>query len=469
MSDRVTNAEVEGVLSSIRRLVSGDNRAPRADVPNDIEKGDDQDRLVLTPALRVSDASDAEMRAGDAIEEEPLVDEAEGDEPPDASLLSSLISDEEPLDLYAQPQTRPEVDAWDDFDADEEALIAAAAEEGDVDPEHPALRINRGALRAAPEAEPLEEEVSEPAEAFADDDFGESTARVEEDVTPAADPPLDLEAASPEPVPAGEETAKTDAKAAVLSAKIAALETAIGKISETWEPDEVGESDYAGTNAQSIDWEETEASETFQKPLLAPVQRRRTVPLKQVADHGDDADPSPKIQAFTSQRKSQPKVLDQSDLAGEDASQEALQIPVEIEPPLGGTAFDETGALEEKEPPQALHPVTRTQTRTEEPADDVLSALPEVSVEEVSTAELPTVNWPEPVSAVTLFDEPAEGQNDASAVQEAPLLDETALREIVSEIVRSDLQGALGERITRNVRKLVRREINRALAAQELD
>lgn len=49
------------------------------------------------------------------------------------------------------------------------------------------------------------------------------------------------------------------------------------------------------------------------------------------------------------------------------------------------------------------------------------------------------------------------------------LLDEEALRDLVAEIVRSELQGALGERITRNVRKLVRREIHRALVARDLD
>ncbi len=47
-------------------------------------------------------------------------------------------------------------------------------------------------------------------------------------------------------------------------------------------------------------------------------------------------------------------------------------------------------------------------------------------------------------------------------------LDEDALRDLVADIVRQELQGALGERITRNVRKLVRREIHRALTNQEL-
>ena len=49
------------------------------------------------------------------------------------------------------------------------------------------------------------------------------------------------------------------------------------------------------------------------------------------------------------------------------------------------------------------------------------------------------------------------------------VLDEDALRDMVSEIVRQELQGALGERITRNVRKLVRREIHRALNSHDLD
>ena len=51
----------------------------------------------------------------------------------------------------------------------------------------------------------------------------------------------------------------------------------------------------------------------------------------------------------------------------------------------------------------------------------------------------------------------------------ASVVDEEALRDMVSEIVRQELRGPLGERITRNVRKLVRREIYRALAANELD
>jgi len=65
---------------------------------------------------------------------------------------------------------------------------------------------------------------------------------------------------------------------------------------------------------------------------------------------------------------------------------------------------------------------------------------------------------------------PAERADSASAEADAAsvTMNEDELRELVAEIVRQELQGALGERITRNIRKLVRREINRALAAQDL-
>lgn len=53
--------------------------------------------------------------------------------------------------------------------------------------------------------------------------------------------------------------------------------------------------------------------------------------------------------------------------------------------------------------------------------------------------------------------------------QSVPALDEQKLREIVREIIREELASTLGERITRNVRKLVRVEINRALTSREFE
>ncbi|TAG26869.1 MAG: hypothetical protein EAZ40_04275, partial [Rhodobacterales bacterium] len=61
-----------------------------------------------------------------------------------------------------------------------------------------------------------------------------------------------------------------------------------------------------------------------------------------------------------------------------------------------------------------------------------------------------------------------EGLTDADG-NPVTVLDEAALNEIVRALIREELQGVLGERITQNVRKLVRAEINRALTARSLD
>ncbi|MAM61437.1 hypothetical protein [Maritimibacter sp. UBA3975] len=49
------------------------------------------------------------------------------------------------------------------------------------------------------------------------------------------------------------------------------------------------------------------------------------------------------------------------------------------------------------------------------------------------------------------------------------VIDEDMLREIVGRLVREELQGTMGERITRNLRRMVRREIARAMALKDFD
>lgn len=65
-------------------------------------------------------------------------------------------------------------------------------------------------------------------------------------------------------------------------------------------------------------------------------------------------------------------------------------------------------------------------------------------------------------SAFARFDADAVGDDDRQ-------FDEEMLRDLVRDIIREELQGALGERITRNVRKLVRAEIARALAVRDFE
>ncbi|MGQ0610795.1 MAG: hypothetical protein ACT4N9_06795 [Paracoccaceae bacterium] len=62
--------------------------------------------------------------------------------------------------------------------------------------------------------------------------------------------------------------------------------------------------------------------------------------------------------------------------------------------------------------------------------------------------------------------DPAMQGDDAA---EGPPAQEAALRDLVRDLIREELQGTLGERITRNVRKLVRAEIARAMSMRDLD
>jgi hypothetical protein len=63
--------------------------------------------------------------------------------------------------------------------------------------------------------------------------------------------------------------------------------------------------------------------------------------------------------------------------------------------------------------------------------------------------------------------EPADAAD--MAADGAAGLDDAQLRALIATLLREELQGPLGERITRNIRKLVRREIERALAVRDFD
>jgi hypothetical protein len=60
----------------------------------------------------------------------------------------------------------------------------------------------------------------------------------------------------------------------------------------------------------------------------------------------------------------------------------------------------------------------------------------------------------------------AAGIDAAPEGSAAPILDEESLRTVINAIVREELQGELGERINRNLRKLVRQEIAQILEEQ---
>lgn len=194
--------------------------------------------------------------------------------------------------------------------------------------------------------------------------------------------------------------------------------------------------------------------------VLASV--RRLVAAEPMPALESERSPAEKLLLTPAFRIEEEPVRDTS--AGSGISQEGAaaaasleQRIAELEAAVGGQSGDwEPDGSEEFDEETPHHFVFQHTPRHVEPGDaDVL--------EEPDTAKANQQTAPpaEP-------DGPTQ-EDDAKTVEigEDLFVDEEMLRDIVAEIVRSELQGELGERITRNVRKLVRREIHRAIMTRD--
>lgn len=380
MSDPVTHAEIEDVLSSIRRLVSEDTRQqPAAPEP--------AARLVLTPALRVQ-APEAPVSRPAAAEPEAAAEPA-ADSGPVAGAAAEQVQEPDPeagtetgaLFPAAIPGAGDAAEPADPEDpADPEEL---AAQEPPL-----AFRHHREPSAARADSGGAQEAGKNQARpAAAAEAAGAEQAETD---APWGDPETTLFAAAagasrggdapaggdgPEPIVLAPELVRlkdeglsagtAGARAASVVRKIAEMEArsaaAQGRAQQHWEPDSQTEAPFAGAGPDTIEWRDE------------PVPARRGSRADDVWETAEDSDGT--------------------DLGGSD-----------------------TGASEE------------------------------AAVEEAVTG----------------------AAMDRLAEEGDSYLDEDSLRDLVASIVREELQGPLGERITRNVRKLVRREIHRALAAHDL-
>ena len=205
MSDPMTNAEVEDVLSSIRRLVSDEKPAESAQPAQAMP-----DRLVLTPSLRIDD-TEPSAETGDA-EETAFEDEAAAEPAEDSDADRTLT----------------------DF------LFEHRAVSSSDDAEH----VDETDMDEAEEAVNWREDAAEIDEAHGADAFFEHEPENHDAVEVDADDP--------------QQPAETPSDERTLSDKIAALETLVGGRTDEWEPDDPGADAYAGTEAPTLAWEDAE-------------------------------------------------------------------------------------------------------------------------------------------------------------------------------------------------------------------
>lgn len=437
MSDPMTNTDVEDVLASIRRLVSDNGRPGSASVQQP-----PSDRLVLTPSLRVPEGEDAdEVGFEDEIEIE--ADEAIADAFDDQDGADDLQgTDDDALSTFAETAFRTSRPAPDRMNVRENGFMPA-------DDSAVVAKLSADlSARGVPDAAMPEQEA----------------------------PPNDPMTVSDDTIDGGDATATSDPEEGTLSADASGSSI----VPEDWasevdhldapdgeEMDEPGGplDTEAYDNEEGLEDEEhtTSASDVEVEDLpedpLAPVEKSLSEKIAALEtlvgarrDQFEPDDPGTDAYAGT-----EPPAMEWED----------------TEPDAEAATAEMSGELVD----DAAQPGT---------VEDIAQQIAQDAVEDIIAGQVqPAQDLPEPdVSQNTQSDaEGAEEKDLATPHHAAPdttramlfgssdddILDEDALRELISDIVREELQGALGERITRNVRKLVRREIHRALAAQDLE
>jgi len=126
MSEPVSNAEIEDVLSSIRRLVSENAGNARASA----SEGATAEKLVLTPAFRVLTGADVEphkKRLDPQVEDE--VAEAPQEEPEDVLLEEAVWEDTPPQDTQIQDEPVAHLEPVSDQDTGTQGESPAGLEQ----------------------------------------------------------------------------------------------------------------------------------------------------------------------------------------------------------------------------------------------------------------------------------------------------------------------------------------------------
>jgi len=429
MSDPVTHSEIEDVLSSIRRLV---RETGREETPSAQPKP--ASRLVLTPALRVHE--------------------------PEASRAPK-----------ASQEGRS--DTGSNGAQDNAATRAAASDAVSVLREKSASAEKSRVLHRAPPAQDTAPEGSHHDRAAASNESRQSDIATPEP-TPVAAPEEPIAEA---PFVEVDEAGLKDVLDETSNAPIPldAVRRAEPQSAAPQETLDEAQPEHTGEVAPQAS-PESPADAAADAPTETPVEAPADAPWR---------DPDARLfDSLETGTPSKPAVAENADAAPATAPQDAAETTAA---PAGAGDEAVTSPGQSSRVAAVVRRIAELETAGRVEAagtDEGRNRAPEINEDDIeavphSGPTVETIQWedhqdtaPEPSS----FAESAQDMTQ-DALTEATMsrlaaseefMDEEGLRELVTSIVREELQGALGERITRNVRKLVRREIQRALSTQEL-
>lgn len=480
MSDSVTNVQIEDVLSSIRKLVSEEVRAQTREVRamhvpglrSRSANGDSEDRLLLTPALRVAPGSDgAETQSAPDPDEAPFMH------------AETLTQDADLLDLM--DRVRAAGAGQSGAEARRPAGIAPvrSVEDEPAEPVTSEQAIRSALYALGKDDTDFPEDLTR--EELAAEDGVEDLAQDDRDTEAAVtdltrDDDLDLDALDAlaasgrdDQIDDTAEISETVPKflhrkgISSLGQRIVDVEAVVSTSGGEWEPEADEDAEAApGPQMGTVPWDEAEEAVADQ------------------AADTDDADWSVAIdpaerdfQDLSAVAASDP-ANDDFDLHADQPSAQAEQAEDVVELPVGAAAEDLGGSYIEDDTAEWQGDFEdndlagAAEAQDEAPQDPVQTSDEAFEDEAEDDADIaaaaPLPGRDRIVHRSTSYELYDEDDRATLAAEDETLIDEEVLRDLVAEIVRQELQGALGERITRNVRKLVRREIHRALAAHNL-
>ena len=405
------------------------------------------DRLLLTPAQRIS---------------------------PEAESAAAQPASETPTEAAADIPEAPHIDVPDSGVINSEADILNLMKR--VEAENLAAKA---APQPAPQPEPLTASQPAPKDAVASD-------ATDDDEIPAF-------------------LRRTGVTS--LEQRIADMEDVVRKADGDYEPEVGAEPDFgAGAVEEPLTWSaeaepDPSLTATAEAPAAEPLDTAgvtETPPSTPVEDLSDPTDfdtiraameqagPSERRAAFEMDPDKASISLEDS-LTGLIHPADPVSDPV-AEPDLGPEAATdvaqstpsfttpdtpaEAQEWEDAGPAAPVFAARRSATATPVELEEAMQSEPEMPASEIPASEIPAGDIPgaKPAIAASAADIGTDHETPADTLtsDEAAVIDEEMLRDLISEIVRQELQGALGERITRNVRRLVRREIQRALSAHDL-
>lgn len=212
-----------------------------------------------------------------------------------------------------------------------------------------------------------------------------------------------------------------------LEQRIADLERAVSRVDQEWEPD--------GSEKTPLEQEPSLSVRARESSQATPSARPQTRPET-------PAEPAPASPSASAETTARP-AASRSRFASPPPSDTAPDAQSNVRP------LHERAAEPARPAPEPPHLRAVPTPPEPEPKPE-----PERQPESANEMHMPEAS-----------DQPEE--NAFADLSDALDFDEEALRDLVAEVVRAELQGELGERITRNVRKLVRREIHRALMTRD--